>query len=120
SSTAFTIYVHGSIRGGCVTCRNNIAGTAFGLLPLLGAGHTHKAGAPKYKKPVKDGLEYLIGQLKAHKMTGDFGNGMYAQGLATIALCEAYAMSQDKGLKPYAQLAVDYIVRAQQAEGGGR
>jgi len=44
---------------------------------------------------------------------------MYAHGLATIVLCEAYAMSQDKGLLPYAQGTVTFIEHVQDPEGGG-
>ena len=44
---------------------------------------------------------------------------MYAQGLATIAICEAYGLSQDPKLRRPAQLAVDYIVWAQDDNGGG-
>ena len=44
---------------------------------------------------------------------------MYAQGLATIALCEAYAMTQDPALKDLAQGAIDFIVYAQDKQGGG-
>ena len=44
---------------------------------------------------------------------------MYAQGLATIALCEAYAMTQDEKLIIPAQRAVEFIVSAQDRLGGG-
>src|SRR5262245_44293824 len=98
---------------------NDIAGTAFGLLPLLGAGHTHKP-APKnpYDKPIEKGLLYLI--RKQNKQTGDFGGGMYAHGLATIAMTEAYGLSQDPQLRRPAQLAVNFIVKAQHGAGGWR
>lgn len=97
---------------------NDIAGTAFGLLPLLGAGHTHKP-APKnpYDKPIEKGLLFLM--KKQDKRTGNFGGGMYAHGLATIAMCEAYGLSQDPNLRKPAQLAVKFIVEAQHKEGGG-
>ena len=45
---------------------------------------------------------------------------MYAHGIATIALCEAYAMTKDPKLKTPAQNAIDYIVDAQHAGGGWR
>jgi hypothetical protein len=44
---------------------------------------------------------------------------MYGHGLASIALCEAYGMTQDPTLHGPAQKAVDYIVRAQHAVSGG-
>jgi hypothetical protein len=47
------------------------------------------------------------------------GGNMYAHGIASIALCEAYAMTQDKGLYAPAQQAVNYICYAQDPVGGG-
>ena len=98
---------------------NDIAGTAFGLLPLLGAGKTHKAGKDNdYDKPVEKALLYLI--RKQDRKTGNFGGGMYAHGLATIAMCEAYGLTQDPALRRPAQMAVNFIVRAQHSGGGWR
>jgi len=100
---------------------NDIAGTAFGLLPLLGAGYTHKADKKnpnQYQKNVLAALNYLI--RKQNKRTGDFGGGMYSHGLASIAMCEAYALTQDPLLKRSAQAAIKYIVYAQHSEGGWR
>jgi hypothetical protein len=45
---------------------------------------------------------------------------MYEQGLATIALCEAFGMTADPGLRLPAQRAIQYIVRAQHSGGGWR
>ena len=98
---------------------NDIAGTAFGLLPLLGAGKTHKAGKDNdYDKPVEKALLYLL--RKQDRKTGNFGGGMYAHGLATIAMCEAYGLTQDPALRRPAQMAVNFIVRAQHSGGGWR
>jgi hypothetical protein len=95
--------------------KNDTAGTALALLPLLGAGETHRKGT--YSRNVQRGLNYLLGR---QKRDGDFGDGMYAQGLATIALCEAYALTADGVLKAPAQRAVTFIVRAQHDAGGWR
>lgn len=98
---------------------NDIAGTAFGLLPLLGAGKTHKRTKDNdFDKPVEKGLLYLI--RRQDRKTGNFGGGMYAHGLATIAMCEAYGLTQDPALRKPAQMAVNYIVRAQHSGGGWR
>jgi hypothetical protein len=102
--------------------KNDIAGTAFGLLPFLGAGKTHK-GDPEgtkaqynYTKTVEAGLKYLMSK---QNKEGDFGGGMYAHGLATITVCEAYGLTSDPVLKPVAQKAVDFIVKAQDPASGG-
>jgi hypothetical protein len=101
---------------------NDTAGTAFGLLPLLGAGYTHKKSKNgkenPFDKPILHGLMFLL--RRQDKKTGDLGGGMYAHSLATIALCEAYGLSQDPWLKRPAQLAVDYLVKAQHSAGGWR
>jgi hypothetical protein len=101
---------------------NDIAGTAFGLLPLLGAGYTHKAAknakTNPFEKPIEKGLAFLM--RKQDKRTGNFGGGMYAHALATIAMCEAYGLSQDPALRRPAQGAINYLVTAQHSAGGWR
>jgi hypothetical protein len=44
---------------------------------------------------------------------------MYGQALATIALCEAFAMTSDATLKEAAQQSLRFVVFAQDVEGGG-
>jgi hypothetical protein len=106
--------------GGEVTRRNDVAATAFGLLPFLAAGITHKPAAKAtqkdYSKTVGQGLNWLIGR---QGKDGYYGGDMYAHGLATIAMCEAYGMTSDPRLKASAQLAVNYVARAQDQAGGG-
>ncbi|HKB36147.1 MAG TPA: prenyltransferase/squalene oxidase repeat-containing protein, partial [Gemmataceae bacterium] len=96
------------------------AGAAFGLLPFLAAGITHKTPEKKpgseYQQTVKRGLDYLM---KKQGRDGDFGGDMYSHGLATIAMCEAYGLSSDPKLKLSAQKAINYIVAAQHPDGGG-
>jgi hypothetical protein len=106
------------------TQANNTAGTAFGLLPFLAAGITHK---PPKKKPIFDyskgvglAIRYLMNkQTKNGNDRGYYGEGMYAHGLATIAMCEAYGLTSDPQIKASAQLALNYIVSAQDVSGGG-
>ncbi|MEW4452459.1 prenyltransferase/squalene oxidase repeat-containing protein [Bremerella sp. JC817] len=96
------------------------AATAMALLPFLGSGITHKEG--KYKKQVEAGLGSLIKLMEVRGDTGSFREGegnMYSHGLATIALCEAYAMTQDKNLLGPSQYAINYIQAVQDPVGGG-
>jgi hypothetical protein len=109
---------HGKCRcTGTGSYNNDIAGTALGLLPFLGAGKTHRRSADNpYQKTVDKGLKYLTSRQNAE---GYFGGGSYyAQGLATIAVCEAYGLTSDPALKRSAQQAVNNIVSAQNANGG--
>lgn len=96
------------------------AATGFGLLPLLGNGNTHQKGP--YKDHVQRGVQWL---LKTQQGSGEFKRPgtsnarMYSHGVATIAICEAYAMSGDAALKAPAQKAIDFIVKAQHKTLGG-
>ncbi|MCC6421601.1 MAG: terpene cyclase/mutase family protein [Gemmataceae bacterium] len=102
--------------------RNEIAGTAFGLLPLLGAGYTHKKAKNNkenpFDKPIEKGLLFLM--RKQDRKSGNYGGGMYAHALATITMCEAYGLSQDPALRRSAQMGVNYLVNAQHSGGGWR
>ncbi len=128
------------------------AATALGVLPFLGAGHTNQVG--KYQKTVAAGLMYLIGNMRPSAEGGRLnymGGRMYAHGLATIALCEAYGMQLTKqqlrdlrtvqlgqvspgeggkmgelpepipvpGLGEAAQAALNFVMYAQDPNGGG-
>jgi hypothetical protein len=96
----------------------DIAGTAFGLLPLLGAGYTHKNPNRDnpYAKQVERGLNYLRDK---QSQDGRFGPVTMAEhGLATQTLCLAYHLSGDERLKEPAQRAVRFICEAQGPQGG--
>lgn len=114
----------GACNGRCANagdlkeCRTGA--TAMALLPMLGAGQTHKEG--KYRKNVEAGLYFLVNQMKVTGNRGDLAQGggnLYAHGLAAIVLTEAYAMTHDKGLITPAQYALNHIVFAQDPVGGG-
>jgi len=93
--------------------------TALALLPLLGAGNTTDQGP--YAETVRRGFYYLISRRKETHQGIDFRDtNMYDQGLATIALSEAYGMTGDESLVPMAQGALDFICRAQHPMGGWR
>jgi hypothetical protein len=96
------------------------AATGFALLPFLGAGHTHREG--DHKECVGRGLAWLVANQKENGdlFTGGGGNThMYSHGIATIALCEAYAMTNDPAFHEPAQRALDFIAKAQHAQSGG-
>lgn len=107
--------------GGTGGSNCDAAGTSLALLPFLGAGQTKETG--RYQSEVSKGLRWMIahqkpdGDLRAGASSND---GMYAQGQATIVLCEAFAMEGDEELRGPAQKAVDFIVAAQHRAGGWR
>ena len=108
--------------GNLTDCRTGA--TALALLPFLGAGQTHREG--HYQEVVRRGLYFLTSQMKLENhgglQTGNLAQGggqLYSHGLAAIALCEAYGMTQDKSLMAPAQLSLNYIMFAQDTTGGG-
>lgn len=111
----------GTCRGQCRnagTHASTTAATALSLLAFLGQGQTHKHG--EYQEEVRKGLYYLSGRMVETPHGGDLQEGtMYAQGLATIAFCEAYALTRDEDLQYYALQALKFGVAAQDPLGGG-
>jgi len=112
----------------CPSCNGNCShpgkiqdrggATAMALLPMLGRGYTHKEGP--YKKQFEAGVGFLAGlTMKGQGKAYEKGGNLYSQGLAGIALSETYAMTQDKRLAGPAQLALNYIMAAQDPVGGG-
>lgn len=94
--------------------------TGLALLPFLGKGYTHLNDNP-YRDHIEKGLYYL----KANQIVGPNGGdlqagSMYGHGLAAIALCEAYAMTEDPSLRHAAVEAIRFIEYAQHDQGGWR
>lgn len=74
-----------------------MAATAFGLLPLLASGQTHDSKGP-YQQVIRKGLLWIT--THQDQKTGRLGTeSMYEHGLGTIAICEAYGLSQDAKLR---------------------
>jgi hypothetical protein len=114
----------------CQQCTNGgehgsrIAATGLALLPFLGAGYTHQTDSP-YKKRVENGLAFLIRRSNEEQrglaLNQEGSQGMYSQGIASIVLCEAYAMSNPKQpkLAHAAQESLRFIENAQDRNSGG-
>jgi hypothetical protein len=82
--------------------------TGLTLLCYLGAGHTHvKDGA--FQEHVRKALSYLVARQAPN---GDLRQKetMYGQTVATVALCEAYAMTKDQALAGPARRAVEFVL----------
>ena len=103
---------------------SDTAATGLGLLAFLGAGYDHYEG--EYQELVGRALKFLSSR---QQVSGDLyarqggssnqGIWLYSHGIAAIALCEAYGMTGDEALKPIAQRALDFIVKAQHPRYGG-
>jgi hypothetical protein len=98
--------------------KDRTGATALALLPFLGRGYTHREGP--YKPTIERGIAFLAQRAVAGKGKAyDRAGNLYSQGLAGIALSECYAMSQDNRLAAPAQLALNFIMSAQDPVGGG-
>jgi hypothetical protein len=100
---------------------HDVAATAMALLCYYGWGMKHNVDC-EYLKPVKSGMAWLLGQIKPDGdiRSGNGKNGMYDQGIAGMALCEAYGISRDPALLLPSSNVVAFIARAQNKEGGWR
>jgi len=95
------------------TSQYDVANSSLALLAFLGNGHTHRVGL--FKKTVKRGLDWLVGQQQGDGSLGPrlAESWIYNHAIGTMALCEAYAVTRDYRLKGPAQKAVDFIRTAQ-------
>jgi hypothetical protein len=100
------------------------AATALAVMAFQGAGYNHRELA--YHDVVSRGLTFLLSRQKANGdlfvPLDDASNKsvwLYSHALATIAVCEAYGMTQDATLREPAQRAIDFVVAGQQKERGG-
>jgi hypothetical protein len=103
--------------GECVYWEADTALTGLALLSYLGAGYTQTDG--KYAETVGKGLDYLR---SVQKPDGDLRGksravGMYCHAMATIALCEAYALTGDERLRGPVERAVDFLVHGRARDG---
>jgi hypothetical protein len=100
--------------------------TGLAILAFLGKAHTHAETGP-YRDTLARAIGYL---LRIQTGDGRFGEPylvrgertnrylMYHQGIATLALAEAYALTHDGRLRDPLSRAVAFIERAQQYGGG--
>jgi hypothetical protein len=114
------------------TVNNPIGATAYALLPFLGAGQTHQDSDSRYRRPIEAGLSSLLrmgievpagldlrGVVNKGNRDPEPNEAYYVHGAATLALCEALAMTKDRRLRKPAEDAVRFLVNSQDPRGGG-
>jgi len=91
--------------------------TGLAMLAFLGAGNTHKDG--EFADNVRRALNWLR-RLQTPEGLFDepLRRNMYNHSVCTLAVCEAYAMTQNAEIGRMAGQAITYISRAQQPGGG--
>ncbi len=112
---------HGQCRDSGKLAEARNAATGLALLPFLGSGQTHKV-SKKYKATINNGLMFLLNRMRVGPQGGGLnepGGNMYSHGIATIAICEAYAMTKDRKLLLPAKAALNFLASAQDPKGGG-
>lgn len=97
------------------------AATGLALMAFLGTGQTHQK-SDKYKSTIHRGLQYLISHMRVGGNGGALnepGGMMYSHGIASIAICESYALTHDPELLTPTRAVLSYICYAQDPIGGG-
>jgi len=110
-------FPHADEQGGEAQFDFDYALTGLALMAFLGADHTHMEDGP-YRDVVERGVRWLV---EHQGEDGDLrlGETMYSQGIATIALAEAHAMTGDPTLVDPVRRAVAYIEGARNDDEGG-
>jgi len=93
--------------------------TSMSLLAFLGAGHTEKSG--QFRDNVLRAEKWLIAHPEEMRKkypweklaNGYYRCSLYEQGMAGLALAEAFGMGQNPDVGKAAQEAIDYVVKAQ-------
>ncbi len=110
--------------GGCShrqVMDSDTAATGLALLPLLGAGYIHTVKS-RHQDAVRRGIAWLVDHQDpdGNLYIGPRGIAfMYSHAIGTMALCEAYGLSQDPRLKKPAQSAIQFVINAQSPNTGG-
>ncbi len=96
---------------------HDVAWTSLALLAFVGSGYDHKEG--EYRSTVRLGILSLR---KIQDNDGCFGEGkcssVHDHAVATMAISELYGLSLDPILKPMADKGVEYLLAAQNEDGG--
>jgi hypothetical protein len=103
----------GAACDGQGTSQYDVGVTGLALLAFLGDGHTHRTG--QFRKTIKKGLDWLVGQQQGDGSLGTrlAESWVYNHAIAATALCEAYGITRDPKLKEPARKAIDFILKAQ-------
>lgn len=113
--------------GGWNDMETHTGATALALLAYLGAGNTPDGG--DHSERVENGLKWLIRQQRSadQERAGDLFDHedlgrkphYFAHSVATIALCEAYALTGDETYGEPAREAVEFLLESQHPTKGG-
>ena len=95
--------------------RSKTAMTGLALLCFLAHGET--PSSERYGPTVEKAIRFLVEQDWARDRFRNVDGNWYAHGIATYALCEAYALTRIPGVKTVAEQALARILAGQQETG---
>jgi hypothetical protein len=105
----WSISKHGGENG------RDVAATGLAMLCYMGWGATHTKQGP-HQAALSKAMQWMVKQVADN---GAMPGNMYDQGIAVIALSEAYGLTKDEQLRPMLEKTVDYILKAQHPQTGG-
>jgi hypothetical protein len=98
---------------------SNQAVTAFACLAFMSNGHV--PGQGDYGPEVSKGIRNIMASSAENGyLVGPKGGNMYAHGMATLALSQAWGMSGDETVKKTLKKSIELICKTQNSEGGWR
>ncbi len=103
---------------------SDAAATGLAVIAFQGAGYNHREY--KYAETIHRGINWLVEHqdddgglfVEADDESNKYCR-LYTHGIAALALCEAYGMTQDPDLRVPAQQAIRYIEATQDKKRGG-
>ncbi|MCY3000216.1 MAG: terpene cyclase/mutase family protein [Planctomycetota bacterium] len=98
--------------------KGHVGVTAMAGMAFLAGGHL--PGRGKYGRNVEDALEFVLKAVQADGYITHAGSRMYSHAFATLFLAEVYGQTHRQDIRSKLQLAVDFIVHSQNADGGWR
>ena len=115
SDGRWSLEKHGGSKG------HDNAATGFAMLCYMGWNIKHTEDDKHGYRPVMEkAVKWLVGRIgKDGDLTGGESNGMYDQGVASMALAEAYGLTKDPALKDPLERAIGFILRSQNKRLGG-
>jgi hypothetical protein len=104
--------------------RSDTAATALALLSFQGAGYSHEQF--KYQQTCRKAITWLQSQQQPNgdlyrrmDEASDKNAWLYSHAIASLALCEAYGMTQDESIRDAAQRSVNFLIESQDPNAGG-
>jgi hypothetical protein len=98
--------------------KGHVGVTALAGMAFLAGGHL--PGRGRYGPTVDRALDFVLSCVQPDGYITHAGSRMYSHAFATLFLAEIYGMTHRRDVREKLQLAVDFVVSSQNADGGWR